>query len=376
MTRAGKVLLIAPQAPPYGGMALQAKYLEELMNRENMSAVLVPSNPVFPPGFGFLERLRGVRPFLRFVWFSVQLWRALDRAEVIHVLACSWLYFFLVVYPAVLIGRMHRKRVVLNYRGGEAREFFERYGWALKPAFQMAHVVTSPSKFLADAIENRFHVPVAVVSNVVDSSIFHYRQRTVLRPRILITRHLEKIYDIETVLKAFRIVQANCPEASLWIVGTGSQEQHLRGLVSEWALNRVRFLGQVAHDELPAIYDQCDILLNASRVDNFPGALLEASAAGLAVVSTCAGGIPFIYRNGETALLVEPGDSDGLAAAVMKLLQSPSVSVDLTRAAAALARACDWQEVRRALYRSYGFLAQPSETQTETVPTEGPVNAI
>src|SRR5579862_2363218 len=149
MTHTSKsVLLIAPQAPPYGGMALQAKFLEELMNRERVSATLVFSNPAFPAGCAFLERLRGIRPFLRSAWFSVQLWRALPAAEVIHVLACSWLYFFLVVYPALLLGRLRRKRVILNYRGGEAREFFQKCGWALKPAFQMAHVVTSPSRFL------------------------------------------------------------------------------------------------------------------------------------------------------------------------------------------------------------------------------------
>ena len=69
----------------------------------------------------------------------------------------------------------------------------------------------------------------------------------------------------------------------------------------------MRFLGYVDRQKLPAIYSECDILLNASRVDNFPGSLLDASAAGLAVVSTNAGGIPFIYTDGENALLVEVG---------------------------------------------------------------------
>ena len=352
---ASRVLLVAPQAPPYGGMALQAKLLERLMQRDGVIVTFVPSNPEFPGRLRFLERLRGMRPFLRSLRFSMQLWRGANRADVIHILACSWLYFLVVVYPAVLIGRLRGKRVILNYRGGEAREFFRSYGWVLRPAFTMANVVTSPSTFLARVIEERFHVPVEVVSNVVDFSLFQYRPRQALRPRILITRHLEKIYDVESALKAFRIIQERYPEASLCIAGSGSEECRLRDFATAWALERVRFLGHVPHNRLPQLYDECDILLNASRVDNFPGALLEASAAGLAVVSTDAGGIPFVYENGKTALLVPVGDYLGLAAAVLKLVQSPALASELTDAAVRAARACEWKEVRRNLYGIYGF---------------------
>jgi glycosyltransferase involved in cell wall biosynthesis len=163
---------------------------------------------------------------------------------------------------------------------------------------------------------------------------------------------------VESALKAFREVLAKHPEASLWIGGSGTQEDRLRGLASEWKLRNVRFLGQVAAEDLPAIYDQCDILLNASLVDNFPGALLEASAAGLAVVTTAAGGIPFIYTHQENALLVSPGDWRGLAQAVERVLADPALGRELTMNGAALARRCDWREVRKPLYESYGFTAE------------------
>lgn len=350
-----KVLLVGPKFPPYGGVALQAELLLESMNRDGVSAVLAASNPEFSKGLGFLERLRGVRPLLRAVVFSWRLWRVLPRVYVVHILACSWLYFFLVVCPAVLLTRLRGKRIVVNYRGGEAREFFQWFGWLIRPIFKMADVITAPSDFLAEAIRASFGVPVRIVPNILKLSVFRYRQRVTFEPRMLVTRHLEEIYDIESVLKAFRVVQEHHPDASLWIAGTGSRERRLRDLVSTWNLRNVRFMGHVAHDDLAAVYDQCDILLNASRVDNFPGALLEASAAGLAVVSTGAGGIPFIYRDGKNALLVQPGDWLGLAGAVEKLLQSPSLGIALTAEAAIVARSCDWNEVRLSLYGAYGF---------------------
>ena len=90
-------------------------------------------------------------------------------------------------------------------------------------------------------------------------------------------------------------------------------------------------------------------------MDNFPGSLLEGSGAGLVVVSTAAGGIPFMFQHEKNALLVEPGDWNGLAAAVERVLQSPSLGATLAREAAELAQGCRWPEVRRSIYAAYGF---------------------
>ena len=131
------VLLIAPQVPPYGGMALQAQQLQRLLNGEGVAAVLVASNPPFPPWARFLERVRGLRALLREVVFCAKLWQALPQADVVHILACSWLYFFFIVYPSVAISRLRDRRVILNYRGGEAQRFFRWFGWAAKPVFRL-----------------------------------------------------------------------------------------------------------------------------------------------------------------------------------------------------------------------------------------------
>jgi glycosyltransferase involved in cell wall biosynthesis len=347
------ILLIGPGMPPYGGMGLQARQLCELLESDGLQVIFSPSNPAFPRWLRFLELVRGGRPIFRSILFAWLLWKALREADVVHVMACSWLSFFVVTYPAVWLSYWARKRTVVNYRGGEAERFFQWFGWLAGPVFRRADVITAPSGFLAGIIERRFHVPVAIVPNILNLSAFRFRQRTTFRPKMLVTRHLEKIYDIESVLRAFRIVAEKYPEASLWIAGTGSEEQHLRKLVSQWGLTNVEFLGHVRHQDLPSIYDACDIYVNASRFDNFPAGLLEASASGLAIVSTCAGGIPFIYQNEKNALLVPPRDWEGLALAVEKVLECPLQSADFTRDANILAQACDWHHVRKSLYRAY-----------------------
>ena len=349
-----RVVLVAPVPPPYGGMALQAQQLAHLLRRDGVTVEVFASNFTLPVALRALEQVPGVRTFLRavLIWFKLR--ASVRRADVVHVMAASWLYFFIVVYPAVLVGGAYEKRVVVNYRGGEAREFFRRYGWLAAPVFRLADAVTAPSEFLATAIRERFGIAVSIVPNILDASTFPYRRRTHVRPAMLVTRHLEKVYDIESVLKAFRAVQERHPDASLWIAGGGSEEASLRQLVSEWQLTGVRFLGELTLADVARVYDQCDIYVNASRVDNFPGALLEASASGLVMVTTRAGGIPFIYEDGRTALLVDPGDWQGLAAAVERVLQNQSEALEMTEAALAATRSCDWKEVRARLFEAYG----------------------
>ena len=355
-----RILLIAPSPPPYGGMAIQARLLEKLLSQEGHSVVFFASNRSFPRWLGPLEQVRYLRTLIRGLLISAALWEQVRRAEVVHVLAASWAYFFLVVYPAVLFARTRGKRVVLNYRGGDAKQFFRYFGWLARPAFKLASVVTTPSEFLARVIREHFSVTVRIVPNILEGTTFKYCRRTAIQPRMLVTRHLEKIYGVEVVLRAFREVQRHYPEASLWIAGTGNQEEYLRGLVAAWNLQNVLFLGYVAHSELGAIYIQRDILLNASFVDNFPGSLLEASGAGLVIVSTDAGGIPFMFQNGKHALLVKRGDWSGLALAALEVLRSPSLAASLTEEAASLAKECLWPEVRKSTYSVYGFSLEES----------------
>ena len=360
---AHRVLLVAPSPPPYGGIALQARLLERLLRADDQSVNLFPSNFSLPRWLRFIERIPAVRTAFRSALIWPKLWAQTRSAEVVHVMAASWLYFFLVVCPAVIVGRLLSKRVVINYRGGAAERFFQLYGPIVKPVFKLAHIITAPSLFLAEQIDRAFKLPVHVVPNILDRSAFRFRERSAIAPKFLVTRHLEEIYDVETVLRAFRAIQERYPDASLQIAGTGNQADQLRSLAALWNLRNVRFLGGVPHRELPVIYDQCDILLNASRIDNFPGALLEASAAGLVVVSTDAGGIPFIYRNEKSALLVNIGDWQALAAAAERLLRSPSLGRELAREAHELLRACDWEEVRMRLYSAYGFTAGNRQEQ-------------
>jgi phenylacetate-CoA ligase len=142
-----RILLVGPTPPPYGGMALQARLLEKLLISDGHKVVFLPANLSLPNWLRWPGRVPGARTVLRSFAIWLRLWREARHVEVVHVLAASWVYFFTVVAPAVFLGRLRGKRIVLNYRGGEAGRFFQKWGWAVKPVFKRADAITTPRNF-------------------------------------------------------------------------------------------------------------------------------------------------------------------------------------------------------------------------------------
>jgi glycosyltransferase involved in cell wall biosynthesis len=145
---------------------------------------------------------------------------------------------------------------------------------------------------------------------------------------------MEPIYDIPTVVRAFALIHARVPTATLTLVGSGSQVAEVGRLVQELELSEcVRLVGRVPHDEIELYYRDADVFLNASVVDNQPLSLLEAMASGLCVVTTDVGGIIDFVRDGHTGLLVAPQAPQALAEAALRALGDPALFERLVQAA-------------------------------------------
>jgi glycosyltransferase involved in cell wall biosynthesis len=95
----------------------------------------------------------------------------------------------------------------------------------------------------------------------------------------------------------------------------------------------VSFIGYFPDEKLPNLYAAADIFVLPALYENFPFAILEAQSTGLPVVSTRVGGIPELIIDNHTGLLVDPGDHEQLADAIMKLLQDSSFAQELGRKA-------------------------------------------
>ena len=137
-----------------------------------------------------------------------------------------------------------------------------------------------------------------------------------------IAARLDPVKDIPTLLRALKLARETCPQLKLAIAGEGQQRKELESLTDELGLREsVCFLGWVS--ELDAFYGALDINALSSLSEGFPYALPEGARAHLATVATNVGGVPAIIENNVTGILIEPGDTEGLAAAMVRYASDP-----------------------------------------------------
>jgi glycosyltransferase involved in cell wall biosynthesis len=285
-------------------MAIQAQKLVSLLGENGFKVMSVKTNADLPNNLHFISKVKGLRTIIRLFCFLNNLHKILPQAEVVYFLTGFFNFFFWVTYPAIILIKLHGKKVILSARGGEARVFFQRYGLLVKPILKRVDAISAPSGFLKEAFEEVLGLDATIVPNIADFDQFKFRQRKPIRPKLLVTRSLEEIYNVGCVIRAFNKVHDYFPESSLGIVGDGSQRQALEKLVADLDLiDDVIFYGRIEHSKIQDYYDQYDIFLNASNADNLPGVILEAFASGLPVISTRAGGIPYMVEEGVTGLL-------------------------------------------------------------------------
>ena len=157
-------------------------------------------------------------------------------------------------------------------------------------------------------------------------------------PLLLSVGRLEAYKGFDDILAALAVLHERraLPPGWAWVVvGAGGAGEALRRRVPRPLEARVHLPGRVPDAVLHALYARADVFVHATRYEGSSLVTLEAMAHGRAVVATRAGGIPDKVVDGETGLLVAPGDVAGLAAALASLL------ADLPRAKAMGARGRD-----------------------------------
>ena len=113
------------------------------------------------------------------------------------------------------------------------------------------------------------------------------------------------------------------PDVHFALVGEGVLESALAALIEDLGLGgRAHLAGFWA--DAREVYPACDAVVQTSRGEGTPLAVLEAMACGRAVVAMAVGGVPELVAHGVTGLLVGPGDWQGTAAALLALLAQPT----------------------------------------------------
>src|SRR6266566_1151759 len=137
---------------------------------------------------------------------------------------------------------------------------------------------------------------------------------------LVVVANLTPYKGLDYFVDAWREVLKQVPEARAVVVGEGPERKSLEARSVDISPS-IRFIGR--RDDVPAILAAADLVVQASLEEGFPNAVLEAMAAGRAVVATAVGGTEEIVQQERTGRLVPERDSRALAEAIVSLLRDP-----------------------------------------------------
>jgi glycosyltransferase involved in cell wall biosynthesis len=329
-----------------GGQSIQAANLLHHFERESkLETGFLPINPRLSGLFGKLQKIAYVRTILTSLAYCFSLLFTIPKYDLIHIYSASYLSFVLAPTPAILIGRLFGKKLLLNYHSGEAEDHLSRWSRSALPTIKLVDEIVVPSRYLV-SVFRKFGLNARPIFNLVDSHRFKFRERRPLRPVFLSNRSFEWHYGVDNVLKAFSLIQKRYPEARLIVAGDGPDRLALKRLAGDLELRNSEFIGRVGQDRIVDVYDEADVFLNCSSVDNQPLSILEAFNCGLPVITSDPGAIPDMVVHEQTGLLVPKGDYRELAANAVRLLSDPELAERLIKNARAESQKYTWDEVR------------------------------
>jgi N-acetyl-alpha-D-glucosaminyl L-malate synthase BshA len=188
--------------------------------------------------------------------------------------------------------------------------------------------LTAVSEFLRRETYNAFGCTasdVGVIHNFIDPTVYNRAAHAPLLktqfgndPILMHISNFRRVKRVRDVVGIFARVNEEI-SSRLIMVGDGPDRAEAEDEVRKQRLeDRVQFLGKI--DNVAPLLASADLFLLPSQSESFGLSALEALASGVPVVGTNAGGMPEVVRNGETGILCEVGDVDGMARAAIHLL--------------------------------------------------------
>lgn len=183
---------------------------------------------------------------------------------------------------------------------------------ALKNQFSdVNRVLVLANRFKKQLKDKDINVPIDFFTTHFSDTLLNVKKikpRNNLPRRFLFMSRVEKTKGIYETIELFRLIHRNCPDASLTIAGDGSELENVKKYVLENSVDAVKFVGFVEGNEKTQILGDNDFFLLPSYNEGLPGALIEAMAAGLPVLTRPVGAIPDFFIDGTMGIMTESLD--------------------------------------------------------------------
>jgi glycosyltransferase involved in cell wall biosynthesis len=152
---------------------------------------------------------------------------------------------------------------------------------------------------------------------------------------------IEKGLDI--LLRSFKEVHTEKPEARLVLIGDGPQAAELKDMARTHNIKNVTFMSPLAHELIPEMMSCADVFALASAFEGMPTVVLEALACGVPVVASDVGDVGKVVMDGETGYLVKNRHTENFKKGILKVLEDSEI--DFQHNCQNVARRYSWTSV-------------------------------
>lgn len=283
------------------------------------------------PRSNSLQTLRGLLKMLRLAW---------QTARTEQVDAVYGIYLIPYGLLAWLLAKLTGKISIISLIGTDLNKDVLEYAYAplLRWVLRRTDIVTvfdeaARQKLLALNFDPR---RVFVLPHGIETERFRRIEGLPQDIDVIFVGYLWALKEVGRLLKAWRLVVDQRPQARLAIVGDGPERDRLAAQARDLNITAsVIFAGVV--DNVPEWLSRAKIFANLANQEGVPMAMIEAMIAGVVPVVTDVGGVPSVVKDGENGFLVaNPADPARVAERILRLLDDPALYTKLQAQALAI----------------------------------------
>jgi glycosyltransferase involved in cell wall biosynthesis len=228
-------------------------------------------------------------------------------------------------YYAFIISQLARTLVVKYIpvlRGGDLPKRIKKSRWMSNLIFNHSYHNIAPSGYLKYEFKKQGY-STRLIPNIIPIDSYIFKERKKIAPKLLYVRAFAEIYNPKMAIEVLFLLKKRYPKAILCMVGPAKDAsfEAVKQLVTKYKLDdSVEFTGVLPKDKWHQKSKDFDIFINTTNYDNTPVSVMEAMALGLPIVSTNAGGMPYLVRDNIDGILVDKNNSEQMTAAIIKLI--------------------------------------------------------
>lgn len=226
----------------------------------------------------------------------------------------------------ILISKLFKKKTIVFIHGWDID-----YEYMLQ-SHKARHILSCDGFILlSESFKNKLAEyvhknKIFLTTTKVDDSLvkdYDISNRTGKIETLLFLSRIEKEKGIFVVLDAYNKLITKYPNLKLSIVGDGTALNEVKQLIDKNSIKNVTIHGRLSGNDLIRAFSNADLFILPTHGEGMPGALLEAMAFGLPIITRPVGGIPDFFKNGEMGILIESLNPNDYAQFIEKLIKDP-----------------------------------------------------